>query len=170
MVEPHLLIDNLNRNGIHFLVDDGYSRSTVTLTPAELLAGLSVQSDARLRLALIALLLQRSDFAMHVHQALIVLDQTEQLTFKLYYTAAYYLQIIYADQLVDTLGSYEKLPDYFSEELKIERHDSASDQLLQLAERHKEFTGMPLNWYGAYDFAAQRVISRLNKEKEWITV
>ena len=107
---------------------------------------------------------------MHVHQALIVLDQTEQLTFKLYYTAAYYLQIIYADHLVDTLGSYEKLPDYFSEELKIERHDSASDQLLQLAERHKEFTGMPLNWYGAYDFAAQRVISRLNKEKEWITV
>ena len=170
MIEPQLLIDNINRIGIHFLVDQSYSESTITLTPAEILAGLAAQSDARMRLALIVVLLQRSDFAESAYQSLALMDEPDKLTFKLYYTAAHYLQVIYTNQLGDVLGSYETLPDYFSEELKIEKHNSATDQLLQLAESHKEITGIPLNWYGTYNYAAERVISRLNKEKAWITV
>ncbi len=105
MIEPQLLIDNINRIGIHFLVDEGNSESTITLTPAELLAGLAEQSDARMRLALIAVLLQRSDFAKYANQALALMDEPNVLTFKLYYTAAHYLQTIYANQLGDVLGS-----------------------------------------------------------------
>jgi hypothetical protein len=170
MVEPTQLIDNMNRLEIHFLVDEGYFDSTGDLTPAELLAGLAAQSDARVRLALIAVLLQRSDFADYAHQALSLMDEPEKLTFKLYYTAAHYLQLTYANQLRDVLGSYDKLPDYFSEELKFKIDNTATDQLLRLAERHKEITGIHLNWYGTYNYAAQRIITRLKKERAWATV
>ncbi len=170
MIEPKQLVDNVNRIGIHFLVDESFSDSTETLTPAELLAGLAAQSDARMRLTLIAVLLQRSEFARYAHQAIALMDDPIELTFKLYYTAAHYLQMIYANQLKDVLGSYDKLPDYFSEELKIEKDNHASDQLRRLAERHKVITGIPLNWYGTYNHAAQRVITRLKKERAWATV
>lgn len=101
-----------------------------------------------MRLTLIAVLLQRSEFAKYTHQAIALMDEPIELTFKLYYTAAHYLQMIYANQLKDVLGLYDKLPDYFSEELKIEKDNHASDQLQRLAERHKVITGIPLNWYG----------------------
>ena len=57
----------------------------------------------------------------------------------------------------------DELPDYYSEELKIEKNKSATDPLKLLAERHKEITGLPLNWYGTYNSVAQRVITRLKR-------
>ena len=87
----------------------------------------------------------------------------------MYYTAAYYLQKAYAVQLQDVLNPYDELPDYYSEELKIEKNNSVKNQLKRLAERHKEITGLPLNWYGTYNSAAQRVITRLKKERAWAT-
>ena len=170
MIEPGQLIYNVNRLGVNFLVDESDSSSTDILTPADLLAGLATQPDARMRLALIAVLLQRPDFAKYVHQATALLVELDKITLKLYYSAAHYLQIIYANQLLDVLGSYEKLPDYFSEELDIEKGILATEQLMQLAERHKKITGMPLNWYGTYNHAAQRVITRLKKEQAWAAV
>ena len=170
MMEPNQLIDNMNRIGVHFLVDASNLGLTDSLTPAALLAGLAAQSDARMRLALIAVLLQRPDYANHAHEALELLDEPQQLTFKLYYTAAYYLQIAYANQLNDVLGLYIKLTDYYSEELNIEKDISVADELRQLAELHKEITGLPLNWYGTYNSAAQRVIARLKKEQAWAMV
>jgi hypothetical protein len=98
------------------------------------------------------------------------LDEPQQLTFKLYYTAAYYLQIAYANQLNDVLGLYMKLTDYYSEELNIEKDIPVEDELRQLAELHKEITGLPLNWHGTYNSAAQRVITRLKKEQAWAMV
>lgn len=94
MIEPKQLIDNINRIGVHFLVDVSYSESTDTLIPAKLLAGLTAQSNARMRSALIAVLLKRSDFAKDVHKALELMDEPLKLTFELYYTAAHYLQKI----------------------------------------------------------------------------
>jgi len=170
MMETNQLIDNMNRIGVHFLVDASNPGLTDPLTPAALLAGLAAQSDARMRLALIAVLLQRPDYANHAHEALELLDEPQQLTFKLYYTAAYYLQIAYANQLNNVLGLYIKMTDYYSEELNIEKDNSVADELRQLAELHKEITGLPLNWYGTYNSAAQRVITRLKKEQAWAMV
>ena len=170
MTEPSQLIDNVNRIGVHFLVDESDTNSTDILTQAEILAGLATQPDARMRLALIAVLLQRPDFAEYVHQAIAPMVEPNKITLKLYYTAAHYLQIIYATQLMDVLGSHEKLPDCFSEELKIEKEIHATEQLRRLAERHKVITGIHLNWYGTYNHAAQRVITRLKKERTWAAV
>jgi hypothetical protein len=170
MIEASILIDNMNLLGVHFLVGEGYSGLADPLKPAALLAGLTAQSDARMRLALIAVLLQHPEFAKDTQEVLELMDEPQKLTFKVYYTAAHYLQIAYADQLQDVLGPYSELPDFYSKELNIEREDSVTDQLKQLAERHKDITGLPLNWYGTYNHAAQRVIARLRKERTWATV
>ena len=170
MMETNQLIENMNRIGVHFLVDASDPGLTHSLTPAALLAGLAAQSDARMRLALIAVLLQRPDYANFAHEALELLYEPQQLPFKLYYTAAYYLQISYANQFYDMLGLYIKLTDYYSEELNIEKDISVEVELRQLAELHKEITGLPLNWYGTYNSAAQRVITRLKKEQAWAMV
>ena len=170
MMETNQLIDNMNRIGVHFLVDASNPRLTDSLTPAALLAGLAAQSDARMRLALIAVLLQRPDYANYAHEALELLDEPQQLTFKLYYIAAYHLQIAYVNQLNDVLGLSIKLTDYYSEELNIEEDNSVAPELSLLAELHKDITGLPLNWYGTYNSAAQRVISCLKKEQAWAMV
>ena len=77
---------------------------------------------------------------------------------------------VYANHLNDVLGLYIKLTDYYSEELNIEKDISVEVELRQLAELHKEITGLPLNWYGTYNSAAQRVITRLKKEQAWAMV
>ena len=169
-MEPNQLIDNMNQIGVYFLVDASNPGLTDSLSPAALLAELVAQSDARMRLALIAVLLQRPDYGNYAHEALELLDEPQQLPFKLYYTAAYYLQIAYANDLNDVLGLYIKLTDYYSEELNIEKDISIEVELRQLAELHKEITGLPLNWYGTYNSAAQRVITRLKKEQAWAMV
>lgn len=170
MITPEKLVDNMNRIGIHYLVDEGSSEPPDRLTPAELMAGLAVQSDARLRSALIAVLLQRPDFSRDVNQALALLNKQEESILKLYYTAACLLQRIYANQLQDLLGHHDLLPDFFSEEWNIERSISARDQLKELADLHKNITGLSLNWYGTYESAATRVITRLEKERSWAAV
>jgi hypothetical protein len=137
------------------------------LTPAKLLAGLAAQPDARLRLALIAILLQHPEFANDAHKALEMLDDTQRLIFMLYYTATHYLQLLYADQLSAVLGQFDKLPDIYSRELKLTEAGTAIDRLKRLAKRHKEIMGLPLNWYGTYNYAAQRVITRLKVERVW---
>ena len=74
MIEANILIDNLNRLGVHFLVGDGHSGLADILEPAALLSGLASQSDSRIRLALIAVLLQHPDFANDTHKTLDLLD------------------------------------------------------------------------------------------------
>ena len=58
----------------------------------------------------------------------------------------------------------------YSEELNILKEGSAKDQLGRLAELHQEISGLLLNWYGTYNYAAQRVITRLKVEEAWVTI
>jgi hypothetical protein len=51
------LVTELNRLGVHFVTGGELEWSAPSLPPAELLAGLASQSEARLRLALIPLFL-----------------------------------------------------------------------------------------------------------------
>jgi hypothetical protein len=167
MMEPNQLISQLNRIGVHFLVDEANPGLTEALSPARLLAELAQQSDARLRLALIAVLLQFPDFSEDANQALEILDEPQGLIFKLYYTGAQILQRLYSVQLQDVMREFTRLPDYYSEELQISRLGPAPEQLKQLAKRHQETTGLHLNWYGTYCHTAYRVIRRLKLERKW---
>lgn len=169
MIDANNLLLNMNRIGVHFLVGDDNPGLAAPITPAQLLGGLAAQSDARLRLAMIAVLLQHPEYSKYAPDAVALLDDTQRITFKLYYTAAHYLQLVYKNQLQDVLGQFLWLPDIFSEEFNIMEDGAAKVQLKQLAKRHQEITGLSLNWYGTYNHAAMRVITRLKVEEAWVT-
>lgn len=161
------LIANLNRIGVHFIAGELDSTSIICLTPSEILAELAKHTDARLRLAIIVVLLQRPEFAQYADETLTRLEETGQITFMLYYTAAHILQKVYSQDLENVLGRIDELPELFSDNLGLDPSKAIPEQLIHLADRHKYLTGLPINWLGTYHHAAQRVIARLKKEQAW---
>jgi hypothetical protein len=117
-------------------------------------------------MALIALFLYQPAFAKAVAEALEQLDETDQTKLKLFYTAAMLLQQIHAERL-RLLCPQETLPDLFSFELDIPLTGSPKVRLRQLAARHRVLSGWSFNWLGTYQYAAKRLITRLEKEAVW---
>ncbi len=161
------LIGALNALGVHFLAGGENVISAPALPPARLLAALAQQADARLRLAIVALLLCRPDLARAVPESAAHLTEPALTTLKLFYTAAVLLQQEYAAQLHHLLGPWEPLPDLFSRELKILPADSTEARLKRLSERHRALSGLAANWIGTYKYAAERLIKRLEWEAQW---
>lgn len=162
------LVDALNRLGVPFLAG-GEADVASSLSPAELLAALAGQTDARLRLAIVPLLLCRPDLARAVPEATTHLTEPALTTLKLFYTAAVLLQQEYAAELCDLLGHWEPLPDLFSKDLKIPPTGSPETRLKRLGERHRTLSGLAANWIGSYRYAAERLIKRLEWEAQWAT-
>ena len=161
------LIGTLNALGVHFLAGGESAIPDSALPPARLLAALAQQVDARLRLAIVALLLCRPDLACAVPEAAAHLTEPALTTLKLFYTAAVLLQQEYAAPLHHLLGRWEPLPDLFSRELRILPVDSAEAGLKRLSERHRALSGLAANWIGTYKYAAERLIKRLEWEAQW---
>jgi len=160
----------MHRLGVHFVIGECIPGPNDPLSTIELMAGLAAHKDARVRLALIPLLLQHPEFAIDAPKALELLDDSQKMIFKLYYTAAYLLQLAYKDKLIDFIATYQGIQDYFSEELDISEGGTAQDRLRQLAKRHQEFAKMAVNWYGTYQNTAERVLVRMQKERDWSKV
>ncbi|MGB0386264.1 MAG: hypothetical protein ACPGWR_15755, partial [Ardenticatenaceae bacterium] len=172
------LVGALDMLGLHVL--SGGIKPHRVIPPAELVAGLVMQSDARIRLALVGLLLYRPDFALAVPLAtssLCVPNSApcgsqayrghDLLTLKLYYTAAMLLQKKYDAQLTQLLGEREQLPDLFSEELAVSATGSVDTRLKELGEQHKALVATGVNWVGTYHHGAKRLIKRLKCEVKW---
>ena len=168
MTDVNILLGELNRIGIHLVISNDYSYPAAQIAPEELLGGLASQNDARLRFALIAVLLQIPEYTQYTSKVLDILDEYHCIIFKLYYTASHCLQLLYMNQLHRVLGDFQFLPDKYSQELQIPQAGTIKDQLHQLAKRHQEISGLSLNWYGTYNHAAQRVIARLEVEEVWM--
>ncbi len=163
------LVAELNALGLHFVTGGEAITPARSLQPAELFAALAQQSDARLRLAIVALLLYRPELAPAVPDALTWLREPAQMTLKLFYTAAVLLQQAYADRLRRLLGQYDSLPDFFSEELGVPVTDSPLARLRRLAECHRALSGLAANWLGTYEHAAERLFKRMEREAQWAT-
>ena len=161
------LIGALNALGVHFLAGGESVVPFPALPPARLLAALAQQTDARLRLAIVALLLWRPELARAIPEATAYLAEPALTTLKLFYTAAVLLQQEYAAQLHDLLGQWESLPGLFSEELQIPPTDNTEARLKRLGERHRALSGLAANWIGTYKYAAERLIKRLEWEAQW---
>ena len=161
------LVTELNRLGVHFVTGGELEWSAPSLPPAELLAGLAAQSEARLRLALIPLLLVHSELAAAIPEALAGLSEREQLTLKLFYTAAVILQQCHAEQLRALLGRYDPLPDHFATDLGIPTVGDCLDRLKHLGEQHQALSGLAINWVGTYRHAADRLLRHLALEGQW---
>ena len=170
MLPANQLIGELNRIGVKFVVGEVSPKILNSISPRKLMAGLTTHNDARIRLALIPVLLLHPEYAIDVLDALELLDDSKKVNFKLYYTAAHLLQLAYCNQLKDLIGTCQVIPDYFSEDLNIPKEGTSQDRLRHLAERHREITNMSVNWLGTYHHAAKRLLTRMQKEREWAKV
>ncbi len=161
------LVAELNALGVHFLTGGDGARLTPSATPSELLVGLAQSRDARVRSAIIPLLLIRPSLAGYGLKAIEQLRESDQNTLMLFYTAAMLLQAKHQAELKALLGLYEPLPDLFSRRLNLTCSDNIDQQLHQLSERHKTLTHCCVNWLGVYAHAAERSMKRLESEAAW---
>lgn len=164
---PARLEAELNRLGLHFIVGSFVEAEQKRLTPIELIAGLICQSDARMRLALIALFLYRPYLAFYVPSALPLLDTHNQTQLKLFYSAARLLQFMHRSELQSLVRDWHELPDFYSVDLGLSQAKNHEYQLKELAQMHRRLSGIQANWFGTYQHAAQRLMVRLNKEASW---
>lgn len=141
------LANALHALGVNFIRGGRDADEPLPNHPTRLIAALAQSSEARLRLALIPLFLERSEYASRVRAAASKLDPPAKLTLKCYYSAAVWLAKKY--QLQDPLL------DYFSKDLALTPGDDADENLRALAERHAELSGSYVNWLATYQHAEQ---------------
>lgn len=142
------LADALHALGVRFVMGGQSKGDTLYKRPARLLSALAQSDEARLRLALIPLLLDHPEFSASARSAAARLDPAARLTLQCYYTAAFCLQ--------RTLSLRPKpLPDLFSAELNLALGDDPEENLRALAKRQRELSGASVNWLGTYRHAVQ---------------
>ena len=153
VLTPQQLVDALDTLGVHFL--RGGLGAHVRAGPAALLAGLAASAGARLRLALIPLLLARPEFAHDAGSALQQMSPAAAVTFRCYYTAACWLQVKHRGRLTACLGPVRPLPDLFGEELGLAAYTDPDAALRALGAKQQVLSGRALNWCGSYEHAAR---------------
>lgn len=141
------LVGALRRLNISFLLGT-HSENSEPVDPLSLITGLAQSNDARLRLALIPLFLKHPEFSKFVPEAAARLHDSARLTLLCYYTAAFCI-------LGEINPNDKQLPDYFSGELNLPLGNGGYEKLRLLAKRHRELSGMAVNWLGTYLHAAR---------------
>jgi hypothetical protein len=126
--------------------------------PLKLIASLAEQDEARLRLAIIPLLLRHPDLASIVPEAVKRVSAGRRDVVKLYYTAALLLQQKYAERLLRLFGASVRLTDWYSRELGIPVQGNVDTRLQILARKQRLRSGLSLNWLGTYEHAAERFL------------
>lgn len=138
----------LNLLGVRFIMGESSGDKTLYKQPALLLAALAQSNEARLRLAIIPLLLEHPEFSAYARAAADLLEPPARLTLQCYYTAAFCLQ-----RSLSVPG--KPLPNLFSGELDLRFGDDPEENLRTLAKRHRELSGASVHWLGTYQHAAQ---------------
>jgi hypothetical protein len=165
-VEEERLVAELGLLGIRYL-----SRRTSTQVerlrpPDVLLADLVRQPSARVRSAVIAVLLAHPEYAAAVPAALERLKPAERLTLRLFYTAAVLLQQEHTERLRAFVDGHQ-LPDRFSAELGLPRTTPLHEQLSALGRQHRQRTQVCVNWIGTYESVAQHLLRSWELEARW---
>lgn len=162
------LVGALDSRGVPFLTGGRETPRALALSDADLLLGLACDSDARVRLAVIPLLLVHPSTSTAARQVAMQLQGDAQLTFQFYYTAAHWLQREHHEALASLLGEVRQLPDLFSSELGLDASATEPQRALdELSKRHQVQSREYLNWRGTYEHAAQCLVKQLSREKAW---
>lgn len=162
-ISDDALVGALDALDVSFLMGGVQDEHTQTISPVQLLQGLAQSSDARVRSAIIPLLLRHPEFADAARVAASHLEGQAQSTLELFYTAALLLQKKYAERLSRLFGAQSRLPDLFSESLEIELSFEIQEALARVGERNAELAGLRMNYAGGYEHAARTWLDYL----EW---
>ncbi len=137
-------------------------------SPEKLLADLVRQPSARVRAAVIAVLLAHPEFAASISVALQVLPPVQRITLQFYYLAAVFLQRVFADQLQPRLGTrWQWLPERFAEQFNIPSDSPPREKLIQLGREHQRLTHIVANWGGTCEDVARRLLRQWELERRW---
>ena len=168
VTEEEKLVAELELAGVRYLSRQTAYQATGIRPPASLMADLIRQPSARVRLAVIAVLLSHPEYAESIPAALMRLSSPEQMTLRLLYTAACLTQREYADRLRRFVADGGRwLPELFSGELGLPAEGTPRERLAILGEAHRRLTGTAVNWAGTYRNVAERLLRRWELERVW---
>ena len=160
------LVGELWARGVPF-VGGAVETGTESLADDLLLAGLASSADARVQLAIIPLLLRHPHLARALRQAADVLSGQARIRLMCYATAAALLQDEHGQRLSRTGCAADRIDDIFSSDLDLVSAGSVEARLATLAQRQASLTGRDLNWRATYEHAAERLMTRLEREAAW---
>ncbi|MBI4672665.1 MAG: hypothetical protein HY741_13485 [Chloroflexi bacterium] len=149
------LVGALDALDVPFLMGGVQNETALALSPAALLQGLASAPEARMRSALIPLLLRHPELAKEAQVASTRLTGQPRDTLELFYTAALLLQRKYAARLARLFGAQAALPDLYSQALHIDLTDNVEASLARVGARHAELRGLNMNWVGGYEHAVR---------------
>jgi hypothetical protein len=164
--EEERIVAELGLLGIRYLSRRTSARVEGVRPPDALLADLVRQPSARVRAAVIAVLLAHPEYAAAVPVALEKLAPAERLTLQLFYTAAVLLQQEHTERLLRFVAS-RQIPDRFSAELGLPESASPPEQLSALGQQHKRRTHTHVNWTGTYESVAHHLLRSWELEAQW---
>jgi hypothetical protein len=159
------IVAELGLLGIRYLSRRTAIQAERLRSPDTLLVDLIRQPSARVRSAVIAVLLAHSEYAAAVPAALEQLGPTERLTLQLFYTAAVLLQQEHAERLRAFV--VDRLPDQFSAELGLPETVSPRERLEALGRQHRQRTQAHVNWTGTYESVVQHLLRSWELEARW---
>jgi hypothetical protein len=160
------LVAELELLGIRYLSRHSSGQAEGIRPPDVLLADLVQQPSARVRAAVIAVLLAHPEYAGAMPSALRRLHTTERLTLRLFYTAAALLQQEYAERLKQFVV-YQQLPEQFAADLGLPPAMSPRERLAALGKRHRQETQVNVNWVGTYENVVRRLLRSWELESKW---
>lgn len=160
------LVGALDALDVPFLMGGVQNDTARALPPSVLFQGLASASEARVRSAIIPLLLRHPELAKEAQSASARLSGQPRNTLRLFYTAALLLQRKYALRLARLFGAQDALPELFGQTLRIEVTDDVEASLARVGARHAELRGLKLNWVVTYEHAACTFIKYMELQAE----
>jgi len=162
------LVAELETLGVRYLSRQEAVQVGQVRSPAHFLAELIRQPNSRVRTAFIAVLLAQPALAKSVPAAMTRLKPEDQLTLKLFYTAAMVLQKKHFERLRPFLAErWQWLPDLYSAEFNLPSSHLPDEILKALGVTHRQQTGKTLNWTGTYENVAYHLLHRWELERQW---
>ncbi len=168
LAEEETLVAELEQLGVRYITRQALCGATELRPPDLLLADLMRQPSARVRAAVITVLLAHPEFASAVPAALHRLSPPERRMLQFYYTAACLLQEEYADRLKRLAPTHwQRLPDLFSSGLGLLAGGTPRERLNLLGDLCQRDTGAIVNWAGTYEHVARQLLRRWEVETTW---
>ena len=160
------LVGALDALDVPFLMGGVQNETALALSAATLFQGLASASEARVRSAIIPLLLRHPEMGDDVRDASARLNGQPRETLQLFYTAAMLLQRKYAARLARLFGAQAALPDLFSQTLQIDLNKDIEESLARVGARQAELRGLRLNWVVTFEHAACTFIKHMELQAE----
>ena len=168
VAEEEELVAELDLLGIRYLSRQSSYQAKQVRSPEVLLADLVRQPHARVRTAVIAVLLSHPEYAEVMPAASERLSSRDRLTLQSLYMAAVLLQREYADRLQPLVGErWRWLPDLLSKELGLPTEGAPRERLRLLDRELRHRTRAVVNWMGTYEQVVQKLIHYWEREIQW---